>query len=889
MTSNRLSLIAGLCVMLFSVLVRAAAESPISNPSFEATAAISNEMVTLSGTSLASFAHSGILPSSVVVRNGSGTVTYTRGVDYVLVSGSKLGRTSASAIPNGSTVRVSYNYCVMQDWATYTYTVPGGNPGVPVVGALGSEGTFDVLFPHSPTAPQGQAVCGAQAWGNSCNGGVRQTFTWGGGPATITVTARAYSQDYSYHDLVDGCLVRMGLVPYETTNRADVVEWVAFPWGNQWRTRSLSVPNWGTYTLFIEAYQPNPYSNAIMSTLWDKVTWAELPPIDVLAGPTAVTPGDPDHPDTTVRIEWTTNVPSASRVEFGPDLDYGSVVEDAALVTQHSVLITGLTNSSLYHYRASSTADGYAEWVSDDREFLTPVQFTDITTGPGPDGFSTVISWKTDVPTTSQVEYGPTEAYGQVSEEDPALSTDHQVVLTDLTEDTDYHFRVRGTNNPLYTPASSADRTMRTLPDPRPSLENGSFENGHGSEAHSLFPWVQYAVAVDTTGFRPIDGLVGPFAKGGTDFWFAGVQAYEGAYFAGAAANYDYKNGGLLQRVQVAPGQPCTLSAHYATYRSGGTVRDTRFRLGIDPNGGVDPQSPNIQWRSVYSPTNNNQWHVDAITANAGPGGLVTAFLDVREQWPLEWHVVAFDNVHFAPPIPMTIGQLKSSSQGVGAVLSDKVVTYVRVDPVQVDGKAYVKAYVQEPDGSAGIAVLFRDDVPALPAVGNKVTVTGSIVLLSMEAMLLAHDWTLDSGIYPLPAPISLCHRSIGGSTPVQPALSGSSGACNVGTRVRIAGRVTWSDNPDPFADATVFVDDGSGVTNGQPPGGGNPVKGILAKLRSNGFVGAGVGDYIAVTGVVGIQRIDPNGWPDTGDEYYTYVVSVADPYDWDLIMPAGQ
>ncbi len=900
MTNDRYILVVGLCVVLCVVSAHVLADSPIINPSFEAVATVTGELVTLQNTSQAPLAHTGVIPSSVVVRNSTGTITYVHGADvgsagsdYVLYAGSKIGRTTASTIPNGATVKVSYSYCVWQGWTPYSYSTVGGSPGDPSIGATGTQGTFDVLIPSPASAPNGVAMCGSQAWGNSFNGGVRQTFNWVGGAATISLTARAYSQALTsppFQPWDNGCRVRMGLVPFETTSRDDVTDWVTFPWGSSWSTMSLSVPGWGTYTLFIEAYQPNPQSNAIMSTLWDNVVWSELPLIAVTSGPTVVVPGDPGRPDSTARIEWTTDVPSTSRVAYGASESYGLVAEDTQLTTQHSVLLTDLTPSSAYHFQASSSAPGYSDWVSVDGAFELPIRFWAIATTPSPDGSGMVISWKTDVPTTSRVEYGPTASYGSSTEEDPTLVTEHEVTLTDLVEDSDYHFRLWARNDPLYSPAASGDQILHTLPVPGTSLQNGSFEQGRGAQQHSIYPWVQYSVATDVSGYHPIDGLIGPFSSAGANAWFAGIRAYDGSYFVGAAANYDYKNGGVLQRVFVPSGQPYTFSVRYATYQVGGTTRDTRLRLGIDPTGGVDPQSPNVRWRSVFSPTNDNRWHVDAITATAGSAGLVTVFLDIQQRWPIEWHVVAADDARLGPPVPMTIGQLKSSDSGVGAVLSNEVVTYSSdLDTVTVDNQGYRRVYIEEEDGSAGIAVLLDQNRADQPLPGNKITVTGSIVLHNMEAMLLAYDWSVDPAFYDIPKAKALSQRSIGGSTPVQPALRGGGGACNVGLRVRVFGRVVWSDNLGPFSDSTVVLDDGSGLMSGRPPGGGEPVHGVMVKLRSDGFTSAAVGDYLAATGVLGIRFIDPNSWPDTGDEYYTYFVSVAEPGDWNVISAAGQ
>jgi hypothetical protein len=56
---------------------------------------------------------------------------------------------------------------------------------------------------------------------------------------------------------------------------------------------------------------------------------------------------------------------------------------------------------------------------------------------------SVLVTWNTDKPATSQVEYGRTIVYGTLTPIDPTLVTAHSVTLTNLQENTTYHFRVR--------------------------------------------------------------------------------------------------------------------------------------------------------------------------------------------------------------------------------------------------------------------------------------------------------------------------------------------------------------------------------------------------------------------------------------------------------------
>ncbi|MFQ5709246.1 MAG: FG-GAP-like repeat-containing protein, partial [bacterium] len=77
---------------------------------------------------------------------------------------------------------------------------------------------------------------------------------------------------------------------------------------------------------------------------------------------------------TSAAISWDTDEASDSQVEYGLDSSYGSTTGlDAALVTSHSVTLTGLSASTTYHYRVLS-ADGNGNLAaSGDFTFTTTV------------------------------------------------------------------------------------------------------------------------------------------------------------------------------------------------------------------------------------------------------------------------------------------------------------------------------------------------------------------------------------------------------------------------------------------------------------------------------------------------------------------------------------
>ena len=95
--------------------------------------------------------------------------------------------------------------------------------------------------------------------------------------------------------------------------------------------------------------------------------------------------------DTDATITWTTNEASDSQVDYGPTTSYGSSTTlDAAMVTSHSVPITGLTGAALYHYVVKSKDAAGNPQTSADNTFTT-------TAGPAVDLLTSLIGyWKLD-------------------------------------------------------------------------------------------------------------------------------------------------------------------------------------------------------------------------------------------------------------------------------------------------------------------------------------------------------------------------------------------------------------------------------------------------------------------------------------------------------------
>jgi fibronectin type 3 domain-containing protein len=209
-----------------------------------------------------------------------------------------------------------------------------------------------------------------------------------------------------------------------------------------------------------------------------------------------------DVNENSVRIVWITDESSTSQVEYGTDSSYGQLTPvDPAQVTNHSVSLSGLLNDTLYHYRVRSTDAGGNETVSGDYTFSTPdltppvisaVDAVDISEN------STQITWLTDEPATSQVDYAfcqtPTGSY---SVTDPQYITDHSLILVNLELGIEYCYQVTSTDQSDNTSVSS-EYSFQTLfdvafclschdgSDPAASYVGDFLLEGHGKTGVNL-------------------------------------------------------------------------------------------------------------------------------------------------------------------------------------------------------------------------------------------------------------------------------------------------------------------------------------------------------------------------------------------------------------------
>ena len=149
-------------------------------------------------------------------------------------------------------------------------------------------------------------------------------------------------------------------------------------------------------------------------------------------------------------ITWTTVNPSSGLVQWGRTTDYEFTAQtDGEYSVQQSVRLAGLRPATTYHYRVTIRDQSGQQVAGPDLTFSTLQQ---LNTRPLAishigmlkiTGSAAAITWTTDAPATSQVEYGRTSAYGSSTTVNNSSVYNHSFELTSLFQDTVYHFRLR--------------------------------------------------------------------------------------------------------------------------------------------------------------------------------------------------------------------------------------------------------------------------------------------------------------------------------------------------------------------------------------------------------------------------------------------------------------
>lgn len=155
--------------------------------------------------------------------------------------------------------------------------------------------------------------------------------------------------------------------------------------------------------------------------------------------------------DTSANITWVTNENADSQILYGPTTDYGSTSTlDNTFTTQHLETLSGLSSSTLYHFKILSRDKNNNLAASSDYIFSTLAAADTVSPAISNVATSSVsltaatITWDTNEIASSLIEYGTnTSSYNSLAGSASISVTSHSVSLTGLSGNTTYYFRVR--------------------------------------------------------------------------------------------------------------------------------------------------------------------------------------------------------------------------------------------------------------------------------------------------------------------------------------------------------------------------------------------------------------------------------------------------------------
>jgi len=278
-------------------------------------------------------------------------------------------------------------------------------------------------------------------------------------------------------------------------------------------------------------------------------------------------------------------------------------------------------------------------YVSDIISFAPRGYVTDI------DQTTATISWITSIPSTSVVQYGETDAYGD-EESDPAMVTEHTIELTGLSPQTLYHFRVG--SDPGTGITWDSDRLLHTAQEIDGSFEvffshSVEHEYATGDSAQQYIDVRDEVIAKISTADHSLDVMVYSFSL--NDIASTIIDRFNDGVAVRVIMEWDLW-GSTAQQALTNAGIP-VINSHLGGNHSEGGIHHNKVYI-IDARDDSDYTDDWVLTGSWNSSVNgngdcNNWLHIQDT-------GLATAYtLEFNEQWGSDTDIPNPSTCKFGP------------------------------------------------------------------------------------------------------------------------------------------------------------------------------------------------------------------------------------------------
>lgn len=312
--------------------------------------------------------------------------------------------------------------------------------------------------------------------------------------------------------------------------------------------------------------------------------------------------------------------------------------------TTHAVDVTTLTPGATYEWYAKSTNPTWGEAQTPVGVFTYEFKISD---GPeaAANGNTVSVTWHTTLNGDEKVYYRPlgsSDPWTQVV--GGGAGTDHVVQITGLLVPAQYEYYVTSTCSvPGFGTVQSAVRTFETYQEPGGNLLiNPGFETG------DLTGWTKfgntgYNVEIPGSGYHDAathDGLYRLYLGQQGQATPGGV--YQQVTIPGSGSQVLYASVWALTHEMSYAQQSAygyTWNEYWRTHVS------DYVRIGIDPTGGTDHNSPNIVWSGpVHSNMKGRPYVPVAVNAAVNGGSTATVFVKGFSDGTWKQHIVCMDD-----------------------------------------------------------------------------------------------------------------------------------------------------------------------------------------------------------------------------------------------------